>query len=158
LDYIATGSARTPGVDGSGDDALAASITVTLPLRRNRYDAAVREAEAAVAQEQSKRDAQLNRVQADTVTALFQLRDAERQLALYETTLLPRAQESLLATQRAYSAGNASFADLIDTQRILLDFELSCARAITDQNQARIVLEQLSGRSLNGSAASGDDS
>jgi hypothetical protein len=37
---------------------------------------------------------------------------------------------------------------MIDAQRVLLSFELSFARAITDHNQARIVLEKLTGEPL----------
>ena len=85
---------------------------------------------------------------ADTVTALFKLRDAERQIDLYKNTLLPKANESLAATQRAYSAGASSFVDLIDSQRVLLNFELSYARSITDHNQARTLIEKLIGQPL----------
>ncbi|MDC1307006.1 TolC family protein [Pseudomonadales bacterium] len=148
LDYIATGDARMPGVQDSGDDALSATIGFTLPIWRSKYDAGVKEADAMLRQQQFKRDQQLNTFHAETVTALFKLRDAQRQIDLYEKTLLPKANESLVATQRAYSTGAASFADTIDAQRMLLNFELSFARAITDHNQARIVLEKLTGQSL----------
>lgn len=148
LDYIATGDARMPGVQDSGDDALSATIGFTLPIWRSKYDAGVKEADAMLRQQQFKRDQQLNTFHAETVTALFKLRDAQRQIDLYEKTLLPKANESLVATQRAYSTGAASFADTIDAQRMLLNFELSFARAITDHNQTRIVLEKLTGQSL----------
>lgn len=148
VDYIATGEARMPGVQDSGDDALSATIGFTLPIWRSKYDAGVKEADAMLRQQQFKRDQQLNSFHAETVTALFKLRDAQRQIDLYEKTLLPKANESLVATQRAYSTGEAPFADTIDAQRVLLSFELSLARAITDHNQARIVLEKLTGQSL----------
>ena len=148
VDYIATGEARMPGVNDSGDNALSAMVGITLPIWRSKYDAGVREADAAIRQQQYKRDQQLNALHADTVTALFKLRDAERQMDLYKNTLLPKANESLAATQRSYSAGSAPFADLIDSQRVLLNFELSYARSITDHNQARTVLEKLTGQPL----------
>ena len=123
-------------------------VGITLPIWRSKYDAGVREADAAIRQQQYERDQQLNALHADTVTALFKLRDAERQMDLYKNTLLPKANESLAATQRSYSAGSAPFADLIDSQRVLLNFELSYARSITDHNQARTVLEKLTGQPL----------
>ncbi len=153
LDYIATGDARMPGVQDSGDDALSATIGFTLPIWRSKYDAGVKEADAMLRQQQFKRDQQLNTFHAETVTALFKLRDAQRQIDLYEKTLLSKANESLVATQRAYSTGAAPFADTIDAQRMLLSFELSFARAITDHNQARIVLEKLTGQSLTNQSA-----
>ena len=153
LDYIATGDARMPGVQDSGDDALSATIGFTLPIWRSKYDAGVKEADAILRQQQFKRDQQLNTFHAETVTALFKLRDAQRQIDLYEKALLPKANESLVATQRAYSTGAAPFADTIDAQRMLLNFELSFARAITDHHQARIVLEKLTGQSLTNQSA-----
>jgi len=153
LDYIATGDARMPGVQDSGDDALSATIGFTLPIWRSKYDAGVKEADAILRQQQFKRDQQLNTFHAETVTALFKLRDAQRQIDLYEDTLLPKANESLVATQRAYSTGAAPFADTIDAQRMLLNFELSFARAITDHHQARTVLEKLTGQSLTNQSA-----
>lgn len=148
VDYIATGEARMPGANDSGDDALSASVGITLPLWRSKYDAGVREAEANIRGQQYQRDRQLNAFHAESVTALFKLRDAERQLDLYQNTLLPKANESLAATQRSYSTGSSSFADLIDSQRVLLNFELSHARSLTDHNQARAVLEKLTGQPL----------
>ena len=129
-----------PGVDDSGDNALSAMVGITLPIWRSKYDAGVREADAAIRQQQYKRDQQLNAFHADTVTALFKLRDAERQMDLYQNTLLPKANESLAATQRSYSAGSAPFADLIDSQRVLLDFELSYARSITAVSYTHLTL------------------
>ncbi len=148
IDYIATDEARMPGVSGSGNDPVSASISMTIPLQREKYRAGVREAEANVASFVAKRDNLLNTLHADTVNALFRLRDAERQIGLYQDTLIPKAKESLAATQRSYSAGGASFIDLIDAQRMLLTFELSETRALTDYNQSKTELEKLIGAPL----------
>jgi cobalt-zinc-cadmium efflux system outer membrane protein len=148
LDYISTGEARMPNVQSSGNDPIAAAFSMTLPIQRGKYRAAVRAAEARIAGQRARRDQYLNKLEADTVSAVFRLRDARRQIDLYQTTLLPKADESLAATQRAYSAGSSTFADLIDAQRMLLVFELAEARAITDHNQARTTLEELIGESL----------
>ena len=59
-----------------------------------------------------------------------------------------------MVTQRAYSAGSATFSDLIDAQRALLVFELAEVRATTDHNLARITLEELMGEPLGFAEAS----
>ena len=145
LEYIATGDARTPGVRGSGRDPLVASISLTLPLWTSRYRAGVRGTQADVASAISRIDDARNTLRSHAVDALVRLRDATRQIALYENTLLPKAGESLAATQRGYSAGSSSFSDLVDAQRVLLSFELSHARAVTDHHRARVSLEELMG-------------
>ena len=152
LDYIATGAARTPGTAGSSNNALSATIGITLPVWRSRYRAEVQEAEAEIQKQRYSRDEQLSVLHAETITTLFRLRDAQRQVDLYDNTLLPKAQESLVATQSAYSTGAAPFADMIDAQRVLLAFELAYARAATDHHQARTLLEKLTGEALQGVA------
>ncbi len=153
IDYIATDEARAPNVAGSGNDPLSATFTMTLPIQRGKYRAGVQAADARIAGEIARRDHQVNSLEAETVNALFRLRDAERQIELYRTTLLPKANESLVATQRAYSTGGSTFADLIDAQRVLLVFELAEVRAITDHNLARTTLEELMGEPLISSAS-----
>jgi len=148
IDYIATGSARSANVVGSGDDPISAAFTMTLPIHRGKYAAGVRAAESKIVSEKARRDQQLNKLHAETINALFRLKDAERQIDLYQNTLLPKANESLVATQRAYSAGGSTFADLIDAQRVLLMFELAEVRAIADHNLARTSLEELMGAPL----------
>lgn len=148
VDYIATGDARMGGVSGSGDDAIIAGFSFNIPLARGRYRAAVREAEARRMSASLQRGDLMNKFQAEAATALFRLRDAERQINLYQQTLLPKARESLNTTQSAYSTGNATFTDLVDAQRVLLSFELSYERSLTDHGQWRAALERLVGRDL----------
>jgi outer membrane protein TolC len=148
VDYIVTGDARMSGVSGSGDDAIMAGVSFSLPLAREKYSGAVREAEALRMSATLRREDLLNKYQAEAATALFRLRDAERQIALYRDTLLPKASESLASTQSAYSTGGASFTDLVDAQRVLLSFELSYERSRANHGQWRALIERLVGHVL----------
>lgn len=152
VDYIATGDARMSGVNGSGDDAVVAGLSFNIPIARGKYRAAVREAEARRMSAALRRGDLMNKFQAEAATALFRLRDAERQIDLYQNALLPKARESLNTTQSAYSSGNATFTDLVDAQRVLLSFELSFERSRTDHGQWRAALERLVGRDLSSEA------
>ena len=148
LDYIFTGDAEMSGVDGSGDDAVIAGLSLNLPIYRDNYRAAVRESEARRKSVTLRRHDLLNRLQAEAASALFRLRDAERQIDLYQDALLPKAHELLRTTQSAYSAGDATFTDLVEAQRVLLSFELSFERSRTDHGQWRVALERLVGTDL----------
>jgi len=148
VDYIVTGDARMSGVSGSGDDAIVAGLSFNIPIARGKYGAAEREAEARRMSAALRRGDLMNKFQAEAATALFRLRDAERQIDLYKNALLPKARESLNTTQSAYSSGNATFTDLVDAQRVLLSFELSYERSRTDHGQWRAALERLVGRDL----------
>jgi outer membrane protein TolC len=83
---------------------------------------------------------------------LFKLRDAERKIDLYGQTLMPKAIQSMTATEAAFRLGTATFLDVVDAQRILLEFHLSHERALVDFAQSLAKLEMLVGRPLGASA------
>jgi outer membrane protein TolC len=95
--------------------------SVMLPvLRHEAIDAQVRQARANLhAAEamhvQARRDL-ASRVVAD----LALLRDLDRQITLYEQTVLPRAQRVVAAIQSGYAVGQSSLLDLLDAQRSLV--------------------------------------
>ena len=93
-----------------------------------------------------RRTDRANRLLADVQSALYEQRDAERRLSLYTNTLAPKAQESFAVTEAAFSAGTADFLDLIDAQRVLLEFRLAAERARADLAQAVAELDRLLGR------------
>jgi outer membrane protein TolC len=149
VDYIITGDARMPGVTDSGKDPLIAMLTVNLPLWWGKNKAAVNEAQAkyqsALKQQQSIENDLLSQLE----MVLYQFREAQRKMSLYNEALLPRAQQSLNVTQSAFEAGKVDFLNLIDAQRTYLEFELSLARATTNYAQRLAELEMLVGREIN---------
>jgi outer membrane protein TolC len=80
--------------------------------------------------------------------ASYRFRDAKRKIDLYGDALLPKARESLKVTESDFRTATGNFTDLIDAQRILLEFALAYERALADcaQNLAR--LEMLVGREI----------
>ena len=145
IEYIDTGSAVNPGTPGSGDDPLIASLSFTLPIRGNRYRAIEREARARHRAVLAAIQAEVDRLHAALETETFNARDAERQIGLYRDTLVPRARQSFAATETAFRAGEAGFLDLVDAERVLLEFELALERARTDRVLAVARLERLVG-------------
>ena len=65
--------------------------------------------------------------------------------AVFAAAILPRAQPTLAGLRQAYAAGNASFTDLIDSQRTLLDVRLIIAQARIDREKRLAELEALAG-------------
>jgi outer membrane protein TolC len=143
---------------GEGGDALMGSVQVNLPIYRKRLAAQVKEAEMGVREMSSRRAEEENRLNVDLQTAVYRLRDAERKMQLYSGALIPKAQQSLQVTETAYSAEEADFLDLVDSQRVLLDFQNSYHRSIADYAQAMAGIEFLVGRSLVGGAETPVDS
>ena len=76
------------------------------------------------------------------------MRDARRRIALYGDTLVPKGRESVQGSQFAYQSGEATFLDLIDAERVLIEFQLSAVRARADLAHAQASIEHLTGVSL----------
>ena len=148
VDWIRTGESESPmPPPDSGKDALALSVMVDLPLFRGKHDGAVRATEQQLAAARAARDSELDRLIAAAEEALSRWRDAERREELYRTSLLPQAREAMRVTRTGYQSGGSTFLDLIESQRLLLEFELAHARAIADRGRGAAELERITGRS-----------
>jgi cobalt-zinc-cadmium efflux system outer membrane protein len=79
------------------------------------------------------------------VAALYALRNAETQAALFRETVLPKAEQALASSRQAYSAGQVGFIELIDSQRTLLDVRLMIAQARIAREKQLAELEALAG-------------
>ena len=145
LDYIMTGDAVMPGVDDSGKDPVIARLAINVPLWSGKATAR-RLASAsrlqATSSDRARLSLELGRQLEETV---FRVRDAGRNMRLYEDNLLPRARQILQANNSDYETGNAIFDELIGARETLLGLELARLRAATDQALALNDLEALLG-------------
>ncbi len=141
------------GPGDSGQDAWMLWMSLNIPIWYEKYSAGEREARARYhAALQSKTDRE-NTLVSQVKMALYYYRDAERKTGLYRDTLIPKADESLKATETAFRADRATFLDLIDAERVLLEFQLSYERARADRAQRLAELEMLVGKVIPATAA-----
>jgi len=147
-DFIDTRDAVMAGTPDSGKDPVVVGVSVNLPIWLEKYAAGVREAEARYWAALKARADRENTLSSELKMVLYRFRDAERKVDLYRDTLVPKAQQSLKATEAAFRAGKATFTDLVDAERVLLEFELSHERALTNHAQRLAELEMLIGRDL----------
>jgi outer membrane protein TolC len=129
-------------------DDYVVSVQMNLPVYRKRLDAAVREAEWGVREFQSMREDAKNKLSVDLQSELYKLRNAERRMRLLADVLIPKARQSLQIFETSFSAAEANFLDLLDTQRELLMFQENYYRSIADYAQALAKIEAIVGRSL----------
>ncbi|MBW2217586.1 MAG: TolC family protein, partial [Deltaproteobacteria bacterium] len=80
-----------------------------------------------------------------------------RKISLYRDSLLPKAEQNIKVTQLAFTADKAGFLDLIDSQRILLGFQLDHERAIADSAQRQAEIEMLTGGDIERKAPDPED-
>ena len=80
--------------------------------------------------------------------ALYNFRDAERKIDLYRNALIPKAERAIDVTIEGFEAGTKSFLDLVDSERSLLEFQLSYEHAFANRAQRLAELEMLVGREI----------
>ncbi len=127
--------------EGNGDDDLALTAGVSLPVWRSKLRAGVEEgtarqlaADEAIREVTSSIDGELGEL-------LHRIPLLEDQVDLYDSVLIVQARQSLLSAESAYAAGTAGALDLLDAERILLQVRVAAARARTDLEIAYARLE-----------------
>ncbi len=145
VQYIDTGGALMPDTPDNGKNPLGVSISLNIPLWRDKYSAARRQAALEKIRAENALAEQENELHARLALALFGFRDAGRKIGLYRDTLLPKAEQSLNVNQQAFENGRADFLDLIDSQKTLLEYQLAYERARADQAGKLAEIEMLVG-------------
>jgi len=145
LNYIETGPSSISGIPGNGKDAVLGMISINIPLWREKYRSAVRESEIRRKSIVKAKAARGNDLAASLKRALFDYRDAERRIDLYSETLIPKTNEALAVLLNEYEIGKASFLDVVDVQRTLLELELALERARSDRAKYRAGVEFIAG-------------
>lgn len=143
VDYLDTGSALAPGTPDSGDDPVLLRVGVGLPLWTSADAAARREARRATDAATARLVDAESRLAVEATDAAFAVEDATRRVALYRESLVPRARSALELTAASYRTGGASIVDLIDAERVVLEFELASWAACRDALVGRARLERL---------------
>lgn len=131
FDYIETGEALMPDVDGSGANPWMVSVGINLPLWFGKNSARRKEAAAGRQSARYRRLDAANRLIAAVDRILFEYEDANRKVRLYKNGLIPKGTEQLEAAYAAYQTGQSDFLNLIDAQRQLLSFQLEYERGLT---------------------------
>ncbi len=108
---------------GSGRDPLALMFSLTIPIDREKYVAAEKEAQAALRASHADLGQRFNELNASLEILLFTHNNTIRKISLYKNTLIPRAKQNWHLSLVVYKSGKLSVLDLIDSQRTLLKFE-----------------------------------
>ncbi|MBF0225279.1 MAG: TolC family protein [Desulfobacterales bacterium] len=131
-----------------GDDQTIAMFSINLPIWRSSLKAA--EYEVIKKRESlslSLKD-QENQLSAQMDLLLYYLRDAERKANLYRNTLIPKAKQAIEIAFKEFETGKATFLDILDTERSLLEFQLTEARQVTNRYQQLAEIETLIGSDI----------
>jgi len=134
------------GFTGSVTQFVGAALV--LPTEIPKIRAMIEESRADLRRVQAMRDQTRATTAGDYVAAIVALRDAERQIALFEKSIVPLAQQTIDLSQQTYSAGSSGYLDLIDAQRTLLDVRLTLVEAKAEREKLLAKIELLAGADL----------
>lgn len=116
----------------NGDDVLALSGAVALPVWRHKLTAEVAESQSrrsALEAERRALEAEIDRALGDWTTRLPLL---EQHLELLDGVLLKQAREALRSAESAYSLGHLNAIDLLDAEVVLFEVRIAAERTRTD--------------------------
>lgn len=126
-----------PGMEGKGNESdVGIMAGITVPVWWGKYRAEIREAGAMTRAAVNERDDRRNMLKAELSMAIFKFRDAERRIALFTTSLIPKAAQALEVAKQEFASGKTDFMTLIDAQRTLLEFRRMAERAAVDREIA----------------------
>jgi outer membrane protein TolC len=132
-----------------GEDSWTIMASINLPLYyKKKQDYLIKEAQAKVEAAKADYQAKKNMALFKVKDLLVKLQTAKRSINLYKTSILPQAEQSLKASEIGYETERVDFLNLLDSQRMLLNFRLGYYRALVDFEKHLANLEQVVGIEL----------
>jgi outer membrane protein TolC len=116
--------------DMSNWDAM---VSFNLPLYFWRKEnLRVQEADANYQMATASLQSMRNMVRAEVESAFYKVEQARRSVRIFQNTIVPQAEQSLLANRAAYETNKVDFLMLLDSQRVLRDMKLARHQALAD--------------------------
>jgi len=124
---------------------LMAGVSVSLPVRRARLAAIEAEADAELAAAEARREAVVDQVRSEVAVAADLLAEMVHVVDLYDSRLLPAAEDQLQAARSGFQTGQVSFLSVVEAEKNLRTVELGKATATIDRQRRRADLERALG-------------
>lgn len=148
FDYLVTGEALNPAMEGSGDDPWMVSVGISLPIYFGKNRAINNEAQAQLNASRHKHQDQINKLEGTVQNIVFRHNDALRQMMLYRDGLIPKAEQLLKSEFTAYQAGETDFLNLLESQRLLLKFQLQYEKSMVKLATAAAKIDLVTGTAV----------
>jgi cobalt-zinc-cadmium efflux system outer membrane protein len=125
----------------NGQDILAVSAGINLPIWRRKLAAGVEEAAARESASRSARIAATDDIDRALADLASRIPLTWQRVRLFEDVLIVQAEQSLRSAEAAYSSGTLHALDLLDAERVLLEVRIQSKRALADYDTAVAELE-----------------
>jgi len=133
-----------------GEDAWMMKVTVNVPIWLGKLKSQLNERRSELtAAEKNKEDIE-NLVSFEAQDLYFKIVTYKDIVLLYETALMPQAQQAFDSAQTSFETSEVSFLDWLDTERTYLQTRLAYYKSITDYHKSIAFLERVVGQNLLG--------
>ncbi len=122
-DYVMRMASMTPS-DEDLKGEWSAGLSVVLPIWVKTNRAKVSKAREMLAVEKNMLKQEELILAKDASVYLAELKEAERQIALLDNVLIPKAKQTLELVSEMYTIGNSSILDFLDADKMLLDLQI----------------------------------
>jgi len=141
---------RDPLQNGmSGYDFVSAMVNVKVPLyRKQKQDQKVIQTQLGLTAVEQRYQNIENSIEQSIQQTITEIQKNQRLLDLYETGIIPQAEESLESSLIGYQNDKVSFLSLLDSELSLFNFQLDYYRFLADYHKATAELESLLGSDL----------
>jgi outer membrane protein TolC len=133
---------------GSQSDTWKVGLMIMLPLWGGINKAEIKAAEAGVDVAKALLDGMKNMTDLDLQMALTEAESAWRQINLYETTVIPQAEQTYRAGIASYINGQVDFIAVLDSLNTLQNAKLDHYKARVNYEKAVTALEKAAGKPL----------
>ncbi len=132
-------------------------VGINIPLS-GKHRAAQDEAQAELMRLDFTQQARVSQLLGEVQQDYDRVRESEHVLSLYQTRLLPLAEENLSAARADYESGRGNFLDMIGAEKNLMQARLELEQARADHHRRLAALERtVGGTGLLQGRHSGDD-
>lgn len=133
-----------------GEDFVSAGVSINLPIYFSKRREAVAEAESSIHMALSQFDEFRNGVNFSIQDAYAQVEKNRDLISLFETGIIPQANQTFQASLTAYQVDKVDFLSLLDSLMKLYRYEIDYYRSLADHQRAVADLEAASGVNLIG--------
>jgi outer membrane protein, heavy metal efflux system len=137
----------------AGTDLMGVTQSVvgqaTIPIfRYEALNAAIAQAEANLRASEAMRRQAGNDLESQVLADIAIIRDAERQIDLFEHSILPRTRQMVDVGRSAYETGQSPLLDLLDDERALIGIERLVANLTVTREKHLAELESITASDL----------
>jgi cobalt-zinc-cadmium efflux system outer membrane protein len=124
------------------------NVGINIPLRLDKRNAAVWEAQAKIMQRRAEFARLTDQVNLQVQEAYAQLTEAEKVVRLYEKKILPKAEDNVKAARNAYIPAQIPLVTYLEAQRTFVGLRDRYYQGLADYFQRRATLERAVGEPI----------